>query len=743
MRCCRRSASTVSDQLMTASVAGVRAAAEGSTVDRKSGKLRWMAAGLLAGLAIAALLWGARGPEWTSSGSLLMSGIPGTAGSGLIELSGEVDQIIATGALITESDAVSDAADGALGSPRGTLRGRITADVRSGAMVIDVTVHGAQRGGLVKATNAVLRAAQQELQRLQASAEGEQANRVGVLSTAGRPVDQRAQFLGFYLTLGAVIGGSLGAFAAVLLNLRRKWPRVTISLPRYTRWDMDAEIRAALAHWRHAFSRRDIRLAVAGTVIMVLAHAVTGSKLPLVVLALVAAGGALRDLRWPAVGMLVLGAGAPSGRIDLIKVGPLTLSILDFVVLSGIGALIFQRMRLRLPAHSGAARIQSFVPAMVAFLAAVLSGLLVGFAAGATQTEYAEPVRVLVLLPAAFFLFRSAFTGRTAQLVLALLANAAFASVLAVLAVPLGWPALLADERDSVITGTTSADVLRLFNPVLPTWSVLLVILAGGVAAGSHRWVWWLVAIPGIVHVALSFNRSTWVPLILTVILAAGLRGGMRGIARRAAVTVVVGSLGVALALSGTFGSAASDLGARALSAVTGSATSEDSLSLRLQENADAVSTLKNSPLLGVGMGEPMGGTVAEYDSVQNAIVVKDRPFIHNQYLRLWLLMGVPGLVAFAWILVRLGGMVREFVSFGTRKTAVPIAVALGIGCTGAQGVFQTNLIDGATMIIMGVSLALIEICLRQCSGRAASATKERHNGTLKERPDRRARGLA
>ena len=306
MRCCRRSASTVSDQLMTASVAGVRAAAEGSTVDRKSGKLRWMAAGLLAGLAIAALLWGARGPEWTSSGSLLMSGIPGTAGSGLIELSGEVDQIIATGALITESDAVSDAADGALGSPRGTLRGRITADVRSGAMVIDVTVHGAQRGGLVKATNAVLRAAQQELQRLQASAEGEQANRVGVLSTAGRPVDQRAQFLGFYLTLGAVIGGSLGAFAAVLLNLRRKWPRVTISLPRYTRWDMDAEIRAALAHWRHAFSRRDIRLAVAGTVIMVLAHAVTGSKLPLVVLALVAAGGALRDLRWPAVGMLVL-----------------------------------------------------------------------------------------------------------------------------------------------------------------------------------------------------------------------------------------------------------------------------------------------------------------------------------------------------------------------------------------------------------------------------------------------------
>lgn len=676
---------------------------------RRGGWVRWTAAGLVLGALLALGCWTAQPPRWQSTATVVLTGDGAPGRGSLLEINGQAQNIVATVAAVAESDIVSDGVARQLGRSEQSLRDSVSAEPRVGTLVIDLRVSATREDGLVAVTDAIATETAEQALALQVADAGSVRTRVDIVSSATEPVDAHHDTLDFVLVIGLLLGGGLGAFAAVLRRpLRAAGPST---------WDLDAELRAELAGWSAASRRWRVRLAVASAGLLLLAYAATSVTLPLLLLGLALAAGAVRDLRYAAVGSLLLGLGAPDPRVTFLPVGALTISIQDVLLLAGVAGVAW-RWWTTLPARPRSEDgPRLFGPAVLAFAGAVVSGALVGLVRGADHSELAEPVRVMVVLPAVYLLFRHAYAGRPAQLLLTLLACSFVSSSLVLLAVPLGWTALLSDVRDYVVTGSSEASVTRLADPVLASWSVLLVVLAAGVAVGTRRGWWLLAALPGAVHVALSFNRSTWAPLVVLVVLAAGMRGGVLGVLRRAVAVAVLGSIGLAVALSGSLGPQAEQLGSRALSAVTGAATAEDSLRDRLIEDEAAVATLQDDPVLGTGVGRPYGGLSVAFDPALDATVVVQRPFIHNQYYRLWLLLGVPGLAAVTWLVVSLGSAVVLLTrTVGTRRAAVPIAVALGVLCTGLQGIFQTNLIDRPTMMLTGLSLALVEICVRSCA---------------------------
>lgn len=670
--------------------------------------LAWTTGGFVLGLLVAWGCWALQPASWNSTAAVVVTGVDGEGRGSLFEINGAAQDSAATVASIAESGVVSDGVARSLGLPAQSLRGAVDAEARAGTVFIDIHVTQANAAHLVEVTNAVARATSEQTEGLQMLAAGSVRTRVDVVTGASAPADGHRHNLGFVLVIGLVLGAAAGALGAVL---RRPLP----GRLRASTWDLDAEIRAELAAWWAAAHRRGVLLGVGGALLALVAFAVSGSPVPVLLLGTILAVASYRDLRWPAVGLLLLGLGAPDPRITFLPLGVLTLSMQDVLVLAGVAGVAWRWWRGRgIPA--GAERARSLGPAVLAWTAAIVCGGIVGLVRGADHTDFIEPERVLLLLPAVFLIFRRAFHGRPAQMLLVLLSCSFVSSTMVLLAVPLGWKALLPDVRDFVVTGTTEASVTRLADPVLVSWSILLVVLAGGIAQGTRRWMWWAAALPGIVHVAFSFNRSTWGPIIVIVILAAGLRGGLLGVLRRGVVVLVIGSIGLTIALSGSVGFQAQQLGDRALSAVTGSAAKEDSLTDRLIEDKAAVATLEGDPILGTGVGRPYGGVFVVFDTSQDATVVLPRPFIHNQYFRLWLLLGIPGLAAMMWLLVRMSAAVALLTrSVGTRRAAVPIAVALGVLCTGLQGIFQTILIDRPTMVLAGLSFALIEICVRSC----------------------------
>lgn len=664
--------------------------------------LLWTSLGLMLGVAVAAAFWAVLPASWHSTSAVVVTGGSGPNGGSLFEINGQAQNVAQTVVSYAESDVVADTVAAEFHLPRGSVRGTVQAQLRPGALVVDLRVSVADRARLVAMTNAIATVTVRQVGQLQTESLGAVNTRVDVVSAASEPVDGHLHALGFILVLGGLFGGGAGACVAV-------FTQPVTALRRRNEWDLDGETRIELAQWRVGLRNRRVQAAVGGALGMLMAHAVTGSTIPLILLGLLFAVGVVRDLRWPAVGTLLIGLGAPSPRITLLPLGIVTVSIQDVLILAGIGGVAwrwwFGRQR------SGGARL--FGPPLLAFIAAIVCGGIVGFVRGADHSELAEPVRVMLLMPAAYLLFTRAFAGRVAQMLMVLLSCAFVSSSLALLAVPFGWTALEAGARDYVVTGSVEASVTRVSDPVLASWSLLLVVLAAGVAWETRRSLWLLAALPGVALVALSFNRSTWAPLIVIVILAAGMRGGMRGIVRRALVVVVVGGIGMSIALSGTLGTSAQQLGTRAASAVTGAATKEDSLTDRLAEDKAAVATLEGDPYLGTGIGMPYGAYGLNYDPSRNVTVVVPQYFIHNQYFRLWLLLGIPGLAAMMWLLVCLGSAVVQLSrTVGTGRAAVPIAAALGLLCIGFQGIFQTNLIDRPTMLVAGIAFGLIEICL-------------------------------
>lgn len=197
---------------------------------------------------------------------------------------------------------------------------------------------------------------------------------------------------------------------------------------------------------------------------------------------------------------------------------------------------------------------------------------------------------------------------------------------------------------------------------------------------GRSRAVWVLLLAGIALGIAVSFNRNMWLGLAIGALLMAVLGGTM--VRNRLAVGSAIAVAGLVVLMA--FGSSTTNeavvqpilkRGSTLLS--PGKTARESSLQDRAAETEAAWETAREHLLLGVGAGAPFGAYLLEpitSGSVFPAVATTPQLFLHNQYVYLVLIAGVPGLIAF---LVFLGLPVLHSVRRAPRDPAI---AACGVG---------------------------------------------------------------
>jgi O-antigen ligase len=200
---------------------------------------------------------------------------------------------------------------------------------------------------------------------------------------------------------------------------------------------------------------------------------------------------------------------------------------------------------------------------------------------------------------------------------------------------------------------------------------------------GRRGWsrFFWLALLAGILlDIVVSYNRNMWVGLILGLVLM----GIVGGAVVRGRLIGSIAAVVAALVIFVVFGAGAGSdqivqpiltRGSTLLN--PGKTSKESSLEDRARETSIAWKTAKEHPVLGVGAGADFG-VVQQHPVVSGLYIVGIRTepqlFLHNQYLYLILIAGVPGLIAFVLFLG------STIVLAWRRRPHDPSIVALGVG---------------------------------------------------------------
>ena len=160
------------------------------------------------------------------------------------------------------------------------------------------------------------------------------------------------------------------------------------------------------------------------------------------------------------------------------------------------------------------------------------------------------------------------------------------------------------------------------------------------------------------------------------------------------------------LASSGSLGSEAQAIAFRVSSLGTSESLQESSYQTRVGEDDAATASLAHDPLFGTGVGQPYGAQLAVHDPLTNRTQYVDKLFIHNQFLRVWLWFGLPGIAG----LVALGVWMTVAQSIARRLPdseagGVAFAAASAILALGVQAMYQTSLLKPAVIAAFGAPL--------------------------------------
>lgn len=659
---------------------------------------------LVGALVGGALQWS--GPHYVAQADILFTGVGSPENNDLYAIGQyELDRA-ATWAVVAESATVAEAAAAVLGEPAGELEDAVHAEAPTAQTLIRLFVDGETVEQAVQRATAVADAAAAEID-AQERIPGMPFPRADA-AVISLPTDaENARRLD--VRYGLVIGAVLGLLAGWLVRSIRRPGEWSTRLARpldaqgqqdqLTRIDQSVQLEVLGAlllgqSWRGVGVAL---IALAG----VFGYAFTGSPIPPLIVVVLAGIAGRKDLRFAAGGIVYAGATVLPAKVELVDLGLFTPTVLEVAV--GIGLVLTFLQWRRDPHERGV-----FDAPVVAIAGAVLFGSAVALANGTGQSDVVDTARSLLLI-LTFFVVRRAFRGQPYQLFAVMLITAAAAAVIALIAVGIGLETLNPQAADYVVTGSETADVSRINTPALELWSPLLVVLAAGVVRLRPRWLWAIVLLPCLALQALSFDRTTWATLIALAVVVAVLRGGRNGLLMRAGALIVIGAIGIAALGAGAFGPEGQAVALRLSSVVTGQALKEHSLTDRLEENIAARETLRDSPLTGTGIGAYYGAELVTYDANRGVLTPDPRPWIHNQYYRIWLWMGVAGLLAYGFVAVRVAAM--SFHSWKRRGQAATttVAAAAGLASIAAQAVFATNLDFSATIISVGVVLALME----------------------------------
>jgi hypothetical protein len=459
-----------------------------------------------------------------------------------------------------------------------------------------------------------------------------------------------------------------------------------------SRWLLPAVTGAGLlvtwaASTRAAAGSSLLVMAVLGALLL----AFVASRLTAAAIGLLVLGGTLLPDRWGALSV----AGV---RTDAVEVFAF-LVILAFCAQAVLGRV--RRPRILWP--------------FLLFQVAVVLGLFVGAAHGTGRDGLQGGFKtfVLYLLPV---VFAGLFASEQAQdsLDRALIRICDIGSVVAVAAAVLHLPLAGGTVTTQVETLGETVNASRIRTPLLALLTVAILLVLGRVLdRGATRGdALRLLGYP--LPVLLSFNRSTWVPLLGACVLLGLLRRGGPGERGRGLrvglVALLVGGLAFGVATSGALGETPRAAAQRAASAVNPSVTRELSYTDRQREDAVARKAIAASPLVGVGIGRPYGARRAIYYTNPPRLVYFDRLYIHNSYLGVWLQLGLLGLLALAVIGI---ATVRETVAALRELPAAVstrhLAAGLSVLVAASAAVFQTSLGNRASILGLSCAFALLQ----------------------------------
>jgi len=269
----------------------------------------------------------------------------------------------------------------------------------------------------------------------------------------------------------------------------------------------------------------------------------------------------------------------------------------------------------------------------------------------------------------------------------------------------------LTKTTTQVVTLGVTSDANRLRPAVLNLLMLaVLLLLAQCVREGVNgRRLITLLLFSSLI--AMSFTRSTWVPLAIATVLfivgRPGTRVPLRGL-RTAVTLLVVAVVAFGAAASGALGPSMKAVTARVESVGNPQVFQENSYQDRANEDTIAWATLQGHLLQGNGLGRPYGDIVIEHDPITGQTVREPRQFIHNSYLGTWLGLGVLGLAAWAWLSVavtRRAFRARKDPSVhGTRSFAAACAL-FGLGL---QAIFQTSLYNRSVLATVACAVAFL-----------------------------------
>lgn len=197
---------------------------------------------------------------------------------------------------------------------------------------------------------------------------------------------------------------------------------------------------------------------------------------------------------------------------------------------------------------------------------------------------------------------------------------------------------------------------------------------------GNARFFWTALLLGITLDIGVSLNRNMWLGLFFGALLMAVFGGAVIRNRMAAGAAVAVAGLAILMFFGSSTGGddVVQPLIKRGSTILNpGKTEKESSLQERAQETDEAWAVAKDHLVVGVGTGAPFGVYTREAIFSGNFIIgatVIPQLFLHNQYLYLILIAGIPGLIAF---LIFLGAPVLHAVR---RVPRDPPITACGIG---------------------------------------------------------------
>jgi O-antigen ligase len=362
-------------------------------------------------------------------------------------------------------------------------------------------------------------------------------------------------------------------------------------------------------------------------------------------LLLIGLAGLVGGVFWdPRVGALLIGAALPFFFFPRTLVGPIGATPPGLTLMITWLAVLLERKKLK-----ARSPWTPYDLPLSLFLVAALLSLLV--------TEYPllslRELRALILEPVLFFWLLYTLPGSSQLALGGFLISATLTALAAIAQIPLGIGGTEAEGVRRVQAWYPSANHLALM--LGRAWPFLV---AGGLA--GWRWLWLPSVCVGLALV-LTFSTGGWLGALAGVLVVVALLS-RRTLALRFGGAAALGLLVIsALAIAGFLPERLNPL--------------RQTGGFRLDLWQSSLEMVRDHPLLGIGLDN----FAYLYQQVYLREAAAAEPNLshpHNWLLHMWLELGVLGLFAFVWLLVRAGKAARA--SLGKPGSRWLVGGALG-----------------------------------------------------------------